>query len=102
MIYPVIEGLTGKKIEWSAVFPQGQYNDTSYLSVAKELSSSTNAEVEKVYSQAIEADIKAKLEARGYQVNNIALEIETKDENKYGAIKRDDIERNIFKCRINL
>lgn len=46
----------------------------------------TNQYIEEVYKEKIKEDIKTKIEAMNYSVENIELEIETKDQETYGTI----------------
>ncbi len=46
----------------------------------------TNKYIEDVYKEKLKSDIKTKIEAMEYSVNNIELEIETENEETYGAI----------------
>ena len=57
----------------------------------EELTLETNQYIEETYASKIREDIKEKVKNKGYNINSLNLNIETKDEELYGEIKSINI-----------
>ena len=91
IISPVISKITGKTIQVSDILELNKYieetENNSKLYVTLDEDNSNN--IKDIYESSLRNDIKAKIEAKGYNAKNIKLEIE--DDEKY-TLKKIDIE----------
>ena len=91
IISPVISKITGKTIQVSDILELNKYieetENNSKLYVTLDEDNSNN--IKDIYESSLRNDIKAKIEAKGYNAKNIRLEIE--DDEEY-TLKKIDIE----------
>ena len=91
IISPVISKITGKTIQVSDILELNKYieetENNSKLYVTLDEDNSNN--IKDIYESSLRNDIKAKIEAKGYNAKNIKLEIE--DDEEY-TLKKIDIE----------
>ena len=91
IISPVISKITGKTIQVSDILELNKYieetENNSKLYVTLDEDNSNN--IKDIYESSLRNDIKAKIEAKGYNAKNIKLEIE--DDEEY-TMKKIDIE----------
>lgn len=91
IISPVISKITGKIIQVSDILELNKYieetENNSKLYVTLDEDNSNN--IKDIYESSLRNDIKAKIEAKGYNAKNIKLEIE--DDEEY-TLKKIDIE----------
>ena len=91
IISPVISKITGKTIQVSDILELNKYieetENNSKLYVTLDEDNSSN--IKDIYESSLRNDIKAKIEAKGYNAKNIKLEIE--DDEEY-TLKKIDIE----------
>lgn len=91
IISPVISKITGKTIQVSDILELNKYieetENNSKLYVTLNEDNSNN--IKDIYESSLRNDIKAKIEAKGYNAKNIKLEIE--DDGEY-TLKKIDIE----------
>lgn len=91
IISPVISKITGKTIQVSDILELNKYieetENNSKLYVTLDEDNSNN--IKDIYDSSLRNDIKAKIEAKGYNAKNIKLEIE--DDEEY-TLKKIDIE----------
>lgn len=91
IISPVISKITGKTIQVSDILELNKYieetENNSKLYVTLDEDNSNN--IKDIYESSLRNDIKAKIEAKGYNAKNIKLEIE--DDEAY-TLKKIDIE----------
>ena len=91
IISPVISKITGKTIQVSDILELNKYieetENNSKLYVTLDEDTSNN--IKDIYESSLRNDIKAKIEAKGYNAKNIKLEIE--DDEEY-TLKKIDIE----------
>lgn len=91
IISPVILKITGKTIQVSDILELNKYieetENNSKLYVTLDEDNSNN--IKDIYESSLRNDIKAKIEAKGYNAKNIKLEIE--DDEEY-TLKKIDIE----------
>ena len=91
IISPVISKITGKTIQVSDILELNKYieetENNSKLYVTLDEDNSNN--IKDTYESSLRNDIKAKIEAKGYNAKNIKLEIE--DDEEY-TLKKIDIE----------
>lgn len=91
IISPVISKITGKTIQVSDILELNKYieetENNSKLYVTLDEDNSNN--IKDIYESSLRNDIKAKIEAKGYNAKNIKLEIE--DDGEY-TLKKIDIE----------
>lgn len=91
IISPVISKITGKTIQVSDILELNKYieetENNSKLYVTLDEDNSNN--IKDIYESSLRNDIKAKIEAKGYNAKNIKLEIE--DGEEY-TLKKIDIE----------
>lgn len=91
IISPVISKITGKTIQVSDILELNKYieetENNSKLYVTLDEDNSNN--IKDIYESSLRNDIKAKIEAKGYNAKNIKLEIE--DDDEY-TLKKIDIE----------
>ena len=91
IISPVISKITGKTIQVSDILELNKYieetENNSKLYVTLDEDNSNN--IKDIYESSLRNDIKAKIEAKGYNDKNIKLEIE--DDEEY-TLKKIDIE----------
>ena len=91
IISPVISKITGKTIQVSDILELNKYieetENNSKLYVILDEDNSNN--IKDIYESSLRNDIKAKIEAKGYNAKNIKLEIE--DDEEY-TLKKIDIE----------
>lgn len=91
IISPVISKITGKTIQVSDILELNKYieetenNSKLYVTLDEDNSNNTKD----IYESSLRNDIKAKIEAKGYNAKNIKLEIE--DDEEY-TLKKIDIE----------
>lgn len=88
IISPIISKVTGKTIEAENIFKMESILDQNTLEVS---SIDTTNSIKKIYITKLKQDIKAKIEEKGYQVNEVNVLVETKDENNYGKIYEIDL-----------
>lgn len=81
IISPIISKINTNSLDLSK-YLQVEENETIETSTSID----TNKYIEEVYKQKLETDIKTKIQAIDYNVQNIELDIETEDEEKYGTI----------------
>lgn len=91
IISPVISKITGKTIQVSDILELNKYieetENNSKLYVTLDEDNSNN--IKDIYESSLRNDIKAKIEAKGYNAKNIKLEIE--DDEEY-TLKKINIE----------
>lgn len=91
IISPVISKITGKTIQVSDILELNKYieetENNSKLYVTLDEDNSNN--IKDIYESSLRNDIKAKIEAKGYNAKNIKLEIE---DNEEYTLKKIDIE----------
>ena len=91
IISPVISNIKGKTIQVSDILELNKYieetENNSKLYVTLDEDNSNN--IKDIYESSLRNDIKAKIEAKGYNAKNIKLEIE--DDEEY-TLKKIDIE----------
>ena len=91
IISPVISKITGKTIQVSDILELNKYieetENNSKLYVTLDEDNSNN--IKDIYESSLRNDIKAKIEAKGYNAKNIKLDIE--DDEEY-TLKKIDIE----------
>lgn len=85
MISPVISKFTKK--DFSLNISDYLKEDTTYQAMSNSLIESNNASVEEIYQQKLKKDMKNKLLEKGYEVGEIKLAIQTKEEINYGKIE---------------
>ena len=89
IIHPIITKVTGKEINLKNIIPKQETTvETSYTDMSNKLIENTNKQAEETYINSLKEEIKSSLEKRDYIVSKIELQIETKDESKYGEIKQ--------------
>ena len=98
IISPVISKITGKTIQVSDILELNKYieetENNSKLYVTLDEDNSNN--IKDIYESSLRNDIKAKIEAKGYNAKNIKLEIE--DDEEYTLKKIDsEIYKNMEK-----
>lgn len=79
IVSPIITKITGKEISLNA-FKLPEVEEYEQIETID-----TNAYIERTYINKIKQDIIENIEKKGYKIENIELEIETKEEN-YGSI----------------
>lgn len=84
IVSPIISKFTGSEFKLDSVIDINKYEDkiSSYEIDAKNLENTNNSNIKEVYILNLKKDIKAKIEEKGYIVNNIQIEIENTDEYK--------------------
>lgn len=103
IISPVISKITGKTIQVSDILELNKYieetENNSKLYITLDEDNSNN--IKDIYESSLRNDIKAKVEAKGYNAKNIKLEIE--DDEEY-TLKKIDIEiyKSIEKDKKNI
>lgn len=81
IISPIISKLNNTSLDLNKYF-----NKENNLSIETSSIIDTNEYIEEVYTENLKTDIKAKIAAINYQTKEIDLQIETKNEETYGAI----------------
>lgn len=90
IISPVISKVTGDSLEVSSgEIKSFLESDSDYKYVTNDLESTNDSNIEKIYKNKLEEDIKNKVQEKGYEVNKIVLQIEVEnhDKKEYGKIK---------------
>lgn len=90
IISPVISKVTGNSLEVSSgEIKSFLESDSDYKYVTNDLESTNDSNIEKIYKNKLEEDIKNKVQEKGYEVNKIVLQIEVEnhDKKEYGKIK---------------
>jgi len=88
-VYPIITKITGKQIDLSSIISEEtSMQASSYTEMGNSLILAANAEVEKTYIDNIKEDIKKNIENKGYVVNDVSIDIETKNQDSYGQINK--------------
>lgn len=87
IVYPIMNKVWGKTIDVNSIISKEKYINNNYIDMGDNLIANANINIEDTYVESTKADIKARLETKGYIVNKIDIEIETEDENNYGQIK---------------
>lgn len=82
IISPIITKITGKEISLSYKLPEANTKAINTID--------TNVYIESTYINTIKQDIIKNIEAKGYTVQNINIEIENQEEN-YGKINKIDL-----------
>lgn len=77
IVYPVITKFTGNKFQISDAFSLDEYIDDAKNSVEihNTLVEDNNQSIREIYISGIQDDLKAKLYSKGYEVNNIELDV---------------------------
>lgn len=75
IISPVVTKITGSKFEFSNFFDIEEYVQASSPNSYEELSKSQEEQINGIYQTTLKNDMKQKIEAKGYQVSNIMLDI---------------------------
>lgn len=81
IIAPIISKINNNSLDLSKYIKE---NESQTIQTSINLN--TNEYIEKVYMEKLKTDIKTKIEAIDYNVQEIDLEIETQDEECYGTI----------------
>lgn len=90
IISPVISKVTGNSLEVSSgEIKSFLESDSDYKYVTNDLESTNDSNIEKIYKNKLEEDIKNKVQEKGYEVNKIVfqIEVENHDKKEYGKIK---------------
>lgn len=75
IISPVVTKITGNKFEFSNIFDLDEYVQASSPNSYEDLSKSQEEQINGIYQTTLKNDMKQKIEAKGYQVSNIILDI---------------------------
>ena len=86
IITPIVSAIKGKDFEFDPDDYEKYFN-TTYQVTSNELTKSNDNNIEKIYTENIKTDIKQKLSNKGYKVNELEIEINTREEN-YGNINK--------------
>lgn len=87
VVFTIISPIIGKINSNSKLDLSKYINiDNSNLTIETSTNIDQNEYIEEVYKEKLKTDIKTKIEAMNYEVQNIDLEIETEDEQSYGTI----------------
>lgn len=98
IISPVITKFTSKEVSFSLNDYETYYRKTNtYEELNKSFEESSEIKIEEIYIEKLNEDIKEKLEQKGYVVNNIELEVNTKNNEEYGMITKMNINIDILK-----
>lgn len=91
IVSPVITKLSGKEIKVSEILDLNEYiQEVEASSKMKESVENENAgNITNIYVNGIKEDMKAKIEAKGYVVNNIELQIGNYDTYEIAEVKLD-------------
>lgn len=108
IISPVIAKFSGG-IDLSSISKYEEYLETNTKPISNNISLINNTEIEKVYIEKMQTDIKANLQQLGYEASNIKLFIDTTNEN-FGNINEISLQisprkkgvENIQKVQINI
>lgn len=90
IVYPLITSISNKSINLNSIISNTskemkKYENNNLITIE------TNSYIENTYKQKLDEDIKQKLKEKDYEVLELNLNIETKDEKKYGQINTVDI-----------
>lgn len=83
IISPIISKTNNNTIDLNKYF---KMENNKTIETSSPVVVDTNEYIEEVYKEKLKTDIKTKIEAMNYSVKNIDLEIETENEENYGAI----------------
>ncbi len=77
IVSPVITKFTGKTVQVSDILDLDKYIEETEesMKVQNTIQDSNQSSILEVYSSGIKDDMKAKIEAKGYKVNDIAIEV---------------------------
>lgn len=90
IVSPIISKVAGKEIEVNAKVYE-EYLQTSNTIYQNTIENQNTKTIEDIYTENLKQDIKQKLKQKGYVVNNIAVEIETKNQKEYGLVKKIEL-----------
>lgn len=97
VISPVITKFTSKEVSFSFNDYETYYKKTNtYEELNQSFEQSNEIKIEEIYIDKLNEDIKEKLQNKGYIVNNIDLEVNTKNDEEYGMITKMDINLDIL------
>lgn len=96
IIYPIIEGITGNEISLNEII-ESTYESKELEEISPTID--TNLYIENEYKETLKKEITEAVLNKNYTVNNVDIEIETKNESKYGEIL--EITLNITKNNEN-
>lgn len=85
MVHPLITKVSNKNIDINSIIKHTTSKMNEYET--KDLAIDTNAYIEQTYIDKLREDMEQKLKEKGYYIQSLNLNIETKDEEKYGEIK---------------
>ncbi len=97
IISPVITKFTSKEVLFSLNDYETYYKKTNtYEELNESFEKSNEIKIEEIYIDKLNEDIKDKLKQKGYLVNNIELEINTKNNEEYGMITKMNINLDLL------
>lgn len=97
VISPVITKFTSKEVSFSLNDYETYYKKTNtYEELNQSFKQSNEIKIEEIYKDKLNEDIKEKLQNKGYVVNNIELEVSTKNDEEYGMITQMNINLDIL------
>lgn len=97
VISPIITKFTSKEVSFSLNDYETYYKKTNtYEELNQSFEQSNEIKIEEIYIDKLNEDIKEKLENKGYIVNNIDLEVNTKNNEEYGMITKMNINLDIL------
>lgn len=97
VISPVITKFTSKEVSFSLNDYETYYKKTNtYEELNQSFEQSNEIKIEEIYKDKLNEDIKEKLQNKGYVVNNIELEVSTKNDEEYGMITQMNINLDIL------
>ena len=97
IISPVITKFTSKEVLFSLNDYETYYKKTNtYEELNESFEKANEIKTEEIYIDKLNEDIKDKLKQKGYLVNNIELEINTKNNEEYGMITKMNINLDLL------
>lgn len=110
MVHPLISKISNKNIDINSVIETTTSKINEYE--ADNIAIEANSYIEETYKQKLEEDIKEKTNEKGYDINFLNLDIETENEETYGAVnaivmkiskieEQEETDKNITENTVN-
>ena len=80
IVSPVINKFTGNTLIVTNIFDLNEYMQVSSNNNKQNLNSTKEQQIRNIYEENLKSDIKAKIKSKGYDVNNISLDIENNNQ----------------------
>lgn len=88
IIAPVIQKVSGKEIKLDMDYNKYFNNTKEYETMSSAISATNNQNIGEIYVQNLKNDIKSKVKEKGYEIENLQVEIDLEDTATYGNINK--------------